>query len=155
MIIYDLCCEQEHRFEGWFRSSDDFSRQQEARLLSCPVCASPRIEKIPSGGHIVRSGRCATAAETATTSAASAPLVPTPAASQPTPEQLLRQLVSAVIQHTEDVGKNFADEARKIHNDEAPARAIRGQATADEYEALQDEGIDVLRLPVIGDDVTH
>ena len=48
---------------------------------------------------------------------------------------------------TEDVGTGFADEARRIHNHEAPERAIRGIATADEARTLHDEGIPVLPLP--------
>ncbi|EXI77824.1 MAG: hypothetical protein AW12_03086 [Candidatus Accumulibacter sp. BA-94] len=47
----------------------------------------------------------------------------------------------------EDVGPDFAEEARKIHYLEAPDRAIRGEASAEEYEALREEGVEVLRLP--------
>jgi hypothetical protein len=68
---------------------------------------------------------------------------------------MYRQLVSAVVSTTEDVGKGFAEEARKIHFQEAPERAIRGQATRDEVEALSDEGILVFSIPKIGDDDLH
>ena len=153
MIIYDLSCDQEHRFEGWFRSAEDFSRQQEGCLLTCPVCSSQRIEKIPSGGHIVH--RTGSAPGTPAQAEHRAPAPSGPTVPAVTPQQVLRELVNAVIRHSEDVGSEFAAEARKIHYAEAPARAIRGQASADEYEALQDEGIDVLRLPVPDDDLSH
>jgi hypothetical protein len=51
-------------------------------------------------------------------------------------------------EHRENVGRAFAEEARKIHYEEAP-RGIRGQATPEEAESLRDEGIDFLSLPGI------
>jgi len=59
--------------------------------------------------------------------------------------KLLRQL----IEQTDNVGAAFPEEARKIHYDEAPQRAIRGQATRDEADALREEGIDFMSLPSI------
>jgi hypothetical protein len=49
---------------------------------------------------------------------------------------------------SEDVGKEFPAEARRIYYQETPPRAIRGQATEREHEELVDEGIPVARLPV-------
>lgn len=156
VIIYDLSCEQQHRFEGWFRSAENFSRQRDGRLLACPVCGSERIEKIPSGGHILH--RADPTAGTPTVMP-DAPAGATPTTTTPpkkiSPEQLLRQVVQALVQTSEDVGQDFASEARKIHQGDAPARAIRGQASDEEYEALEDEGIDVLRLPTLDDEPTH
>ena len=60
-----------------------------------------------------------------------------------------QQLMSAILSNSEDVGKGFANEARKIHYMEAPIRAIRGEASFDDYESLREEGIDVLLLPTI------
>lgn len=62
---------------------------------------------------------------------------------------LYRQLVQAMVASSEDVGQSFAEEARKIHYNEAPERPIRGQATSDECEALRDEGIQILNLPAV------
>ncbi len=58
-----------------------------------------------------------------------------------------QQLISVIAAKCEDVGKDFAQEARKIHYMEEPQRSIRGEASADEYESLRDEGIEVMRLP--------
>ena len=63
-----------------------------------------------------------------------------------------RQLIQAIVNSSEDVGASFAEEARKIHYNEAPERSIRGQASADECEALRDEGIDILHLPIVKDE---
>ena len=49
---------------------------------------------------------------------------------------------------TEDVGSQFAEEARKIHYGEVKERGIRGQATREEADSLLDEGIAVVPLPL-------
>ena len=50
--------------------------------------------------------------------------------------------------NTEDVGQRFAEEARRIHYGESPQRGIRGHATPEEREALSDEGIETMAIPV-------
>ncbi|GLR25791.1 hypothetical protein GCM10007875_08790 [Limnobacter litoralis] len=63
---------------------------------------------------------------------------------------MAKQVIQALVAHSEDVGERFAEEARKIHYEEAPARAIRGQASHEECEELRDEGIDIVALPNLG-----
>lgn len=142
MIIYDLCCDNEHRFEGWFQSPADFDAQTERGLIRCPQCESGEVRRVPSvvaiGGHH---------AESETPVRATAPTLSATAATAQI-KTLYHQLVSAVMASTEDVGSGFAEEARRIHYNEAPERPIRGQTTDEEYEALQDEGIDIIRLPM-------
>jgi hypothetical protein len=72
----------------------------------------------------------------------------------PSDKQTLQQMQTAmlnmvrhVMANTEDVGPQFAEEARKIHYGEREERNIRGQATREETEALLEEGIDVMPLP--------
>ena len=57
-------------------------------------------------------------------------------------------LIDKVLENTEDVGRAFPEEARKIHYREAPERHIRGTASTKEVEALREEGIEVVALPV-------
>lgn len=139
MIIFDLTCNNGHRFEGWFQSPDSFDSQLEGEMVSCPVCGSVEVRRVPSAVHLAKASEAPAAASTAT------------AALNPQGELLnaYRQLVSAIVAGSEDVGGEFANEARKIHYLEAPARSIRGQASEQEFEALRDEGIEVLRLPAI------
>lgn len=47
MIVYNLGCTNEHRFEGWFASADEFERQQHDKLLNCPLCGSDNIARLP------------------------------------------------------------------------------------------------------------
>jgi hypothetical protein len=148
LIIFELGCSQGHRFEGWFASADDFARQSDAAMVRCPACDDQRVAIVPSAKiRVARQG--VTAAPTAV--AATAPVaatadVATADAVTGLPAEFLRKLREAV-RNTEDVGRRFPEEARRIHYDEAPARAIRGQASPDEAEALRDEGIDFAALP--------
>lgn len=140
MIVFDLICDSQHRFEGWFGSADDFERQRTGGLLSCLMCASAAVRKLPTA-KIKRGSEPETPA--------TAPAQPPPPT--PTPEQqqrMMRALVDKLLQSSENVGDKFPAEARRIHREEAPARAIRGIATKDEAAALLDEGIPVLPLPV-------
>ncbi len=143
-IIYDLECENGHRFEGWFRSAEDFATQQTQGIVSCPNCADSCIRKIPSrinlGSHADQSApRLASATTEPAVNAASV---------QHSPSSVAQMVINVLMANSEDVGSDFADEARKIHLQEAPARNIRGIATEEDYEALSEEGIDILRLPI-------
>jgi hypothetical protein len=62
--------------------------------------------------------------------------------------EFVSNVVETLLEKTVDVGRAFPEEARKIHYKEAPERAIRGTATANEVEALRDEGIEVMSLPI-------
>ncbi|WP_171035277.1 DUF1178 family protein [Limnobacter alexandrii] len=151
IIIYDLECEYSHRFEGWFRSNEDFDEQREQKLLTCPECGTSAIRKVPSKINIGSKAPV----ESKGSEAKSADVPAAPAVQKPnsvdvaTAFVMARQAIQALINHSEDVGDRFAEEARKIHYEEAPIRAIRGQASPEEFEELRDEGIEVIALPVL------
>src|SRR5436190_18903553 len=142
MIIFELGCTRSHRFEGWFASSDDFARQSESGMVRCPMCDDAEIAIVPSARVRVSKGVVESvddAPETSETqSEAQVPVQPGPIN---LPAELVQQLRDH-IRNTENVGNRFPEEARKIHYEEAPARAIRGQASAEEAQALRDEGIE-------------
>lgn len=163
MKVFNLQCDQGHGFEGWFGSEDDFRSQTERGLLTCPLCSSARVVRLPSAPRLNLGARApAPVPAPAPAPAASASPEAAKAASErgrelappgdpALPEALQAQLVQAVrhlISHSDDVGSRFAEEARRIHYGEAEARSIRGQANAEEREALRDEGIEVFTLPV-------
>jgi hypothetical protein len=137
MIIFDLTCGHGHRFEGWFASADDFERQAKAVLVRCPVCDDASVVRVPSAKvHVGRATADAPrAAEDAETETAAG-----------LPEDLIKKL-REVVRNTENVGHRFPEEARKIHYEEVPPRAIRGQASKDDADALREEGIDFAALP--------
>jgi len=147
MKVLNLQCRHGHAFEGWFASHEDFESQQEQGLLSCPVCNEAEVSKMPSAPRL-NLGQSAPAGGAAVPAAASAPVQDV---AQLAPQQLQAawmKMVRHVMAHTEDVGPQFAEEARKIHHGEAENRHIRGQASREETQALLDEGIDILPLPV-------
>ena len=146
MIIFELACGRGHTFEGWFASAEDFARQNETSLVRCPVCDDATVAIVPTAN--VHVGH---AAETPPPKPEE-PLTPVANVADDIvagiPADLLRKL-REVVKATEDVGRRFPDEARKIHYEEAPARAIRGQASQEEAKALREEGIDFTTLPPI------
>ena len=146
MIVYDLVCAKQHRFEGWFGSAEDFARQREAALIRCPLCDDPSIQRRPSANiQVGRAPQAPAPAEPKPEADASAGAGVPMAAGDAKVLALLRKLVA----ETDNVGRAFAEEARKIHYDEAPKRGIRGQATSEEADALREEGIDFMSLPAI------
>ena len=145
MKVFNLACEHDHPFEGWFGSADDYDSQLAKGLLECPVCARRSIRKMLSAPRLNLSHAMEPAA-----SKASAESRPTPApARTPDPraiQALLMQMTRAIVENTEDVGDRFAEEARRIHYKEAPERGIRGQASAEDARELAEEGIEVVAL---------
>lgn len=133
MIVYDLMCTHRHRFEGWFDSAEEYARQRDQTAIRCPICDDGAIERRPTAN--IRVGRGAAAGGARNEVAV--------AGGDGDGLKLLRRLVA----QTENVGRAFPEEARKIHYDEAPKRGIRGQATPDEADELREEGIDFLSLP--------
>jgi hypothetical protein len=160
MKVLDLRCSNQHRFEGWFASDEAFADQHTRGLLECPLCADRSVSRLPSaprlnlsgarepaaaaGGVVATGGQAQAHAQAAS---ASAPAPDASVVAQAMQAQWL-QAVRQALARTEDVGERFADEARRIHYGEAESRGIRGVTSAQEREALRDEGIEVLSIPV-------
>ncbi|MFT4192999.1 MAG: DUF1178 family protein [Comamonas sp.] len=154
MKVLDLQCSQLHVFEGWFGSDADFHAQCARGLVTCPMCGDAAVQRKISAPRLARKSNAQPAARVGGQDGGP------PSAREPGPEQegasdLLRlhqaaylRAVQHVLQHTEDVGRRFAEEARRIHYGETEARGIRGQATPQEKAALADEGIEVASLPL-------
>jgi hypothetical protein len=138
MKVLNLRCAQGHGFEGWFASDDDWQSQNGRGLVECPMCGDRTVTRLPSAPRLNLSG-------------ASAP-APVAEAQAADPQALQQALWMKAVRHmmanTEDVGGRFAEEARRIHYGEVEQRGIRGQASAEERAALQDEGIETFSLPV-------
>ena len=146
MIVFDLLCTGGHRFEGWFSSAADYASQKERRLLTCPSCGSAKVERVPSAT------RANLGAEPPKPPKAPAQPAKTPEMEGKDPfaiaQMLYSKMLDDLLTKSEDVGREFPAEARKIFYRESPERAIRGQATQEEHDELVDEGIPVARFPV-------
>jgi len=148
VIVFELGCENHHRFEGWFASSEDFERQLDDKLLVCPLCGNGRIARLPHASHVGTSTGTGTGSGSRAESARRKSAEGMPQQYANLGSEMLTRLIDHVIENTEDVGPAFPDEARKIHYQEAPERHIRGTASPREIEALREEGVDVIALPV-------
>jgi hypothetical protein len=138
MKVLNLRCANGHGFEGWFASDDDFMDQNGRGLIECPLCSDRVVTRMPSAPRLNLSG-------------AREPVATAPAAKEGAAVDLQAawlQAVQHMLANTEDVGERFADEARRIHYGETAHRGIRGEASAEERQALHEEGIEVLSIPV-------
>ena len=133
MIVFELICADRHRFEGWFASAEDFEGQKARGLLSCPVCNDSKIEKLLTA----KIGR----------PESEAPVSKQPPAPVVQPRDL-QEMIDVILLNTENVGRDFPSEARRIHRKEARERSIRGIATGEETRDLLEEGIAVMPLPI-------
>jgi hypothetical protein len=129
MIRYDLRCDNGDEFEAWFGSIADYDKQAEAGLVECPHCGSKHVSKAPM-----------------------APAVQTARKREARTEKAVAMAMAAKVrEHIKDnfdyVGDKFADEARKMHEGETEERAIWGEATPEEAQALAEDGIPAAPLP--------
>ena len=140
MISFGLICDNDHEFDGWFSSSVDFDEQAERGLVMCPSCGSSKVSKslmAPS----VSTGRRKERLNVATMDAARREVLGE-----------MKKLREQIVSNSEDVGKDFPEEARKIHYGESEVRGIYGEATRDDVESLLEEGVEIAPLPILPDD---
>jgi hypothetical protein len=141
MIIYNLLCKKKHRFEGWFPSFEDFQRQAEKKLISCPTCGTTKVEKVPHACAVhVKKDQPTVPAKNPTQNI---PVRPSPAEFK----EMLLHVHHYVKENFEDVGSRFAEEAKQIHKGVAEERPIHGTATQQEAKDLADEGVPFIALP--------
>lgn len=140
MKVLDLQCGQQHVFEGWFASEDDFLGQRGRGLVECPVCGDASITKRLSAPRLNLGSARAEAASTQDVVATGG--------TEPTLQSAWMAVARRIMADTDDVGERFAEEARKIHYGETKERGIRGQASRAQAESLIEEGIAVLPFPM-------
>ena len=156
MIAFDLNCSNGHRFEGWFASSEDYSKQQSSGLLACPVCNDMTVQKALSVPHVPKKGNQRSVpvpiADVAAPAAAAEPAKSD--ALPPAVVEFVQKLAVAqteMLKQSQWVGGQFAETARAIHYGEEADRIIHGETSADEAKALMEEGVQVapLLFPVV------
>jgi hypothetical protein len=154
MILYRLRCKRGHEFEAWFAGSAAFDKQEKRGQLSCPNCGTRSVSKALMAPSVAkRSKRKAAKKEDDKLAAAEVPKPETQrVAAHHELASAMRKLRAEIESKSEYVGPRFSEEARKIHYEEAPARGIHGEATADEAKALKEEGIEFYPLPILPED---
>lgn len=142
MIHYSLRCAEGHAFEGWFPDAAGFERQRDQGLLACAECGSAHVDRALMAPRVrtSRKGRGAPAAE--------APAVAKPPALEVSPvERALAELRRQVEANSTYVGRDFATQARAMHEGLAERKSIHGEAAPAEARALLEDGVPVLPLP--------
>lgn len=134
VIQYALQCSNGHRFEAWFKSAAAYDEQQARGIVSCAVCGAAEVEKAPMAPAVARTDNLRIPLSSAHPEAAKF-------------RDMLREYRRQVMAEADYVGDRFAEEARKIHFEEAEARGIYGEATRDEVLGLVEDGVDFLPLP--------
>ena len=145
MIVFDLCCSGDHRFEAWFANSDSFGDQQARGLIRCPVCGDGDVKKAVMAPRVGTKANRQLSVQTPATPSGSG---------EPSPE-LIRKLLAdiaakqaEILPQSRWVGRDFADAARAMHEGRAAEDLIHGQASREEAEALRDDGIAAMPLLV-------
>src|SRR5262249_19415749 len=97
MILFTLRCAKGHEFEGWFRDSDGFEAQQRASEMPCPECGDPGVKR---GFRAPRLGGSRE---------------PSPPISPAQFRAALNEMRRQIEVNCDYVGRQFAEEARRIH----------------------------------------
>ena len=163
MIRYALVCHRHHEFESWFSNSQAYDAQVGRGLVACPLCGSDKVEKALMTPQLARTEHARPPSEPPARSAPDDDTAPAADAAPPSPVAImtakeqelrrkLRELRDHLVNNAENVGTRFPEEARKMHYGETGHRSIYGVATAEDAEALSEEGIAFSALPVLPDD---
>jgi hypothetical protein len=132
MIIYDLRCEKNHNFEGWFNDRAAFEEQKSKRLVTCPVCGSSSVVMVPSSISIMARDSRSSKNE---------------GHKDVSPMKALEMLHQFLDKNFEEVGDKFAEVAMKIHTGEEDKRNIKGTTTKEEEDALKEAGVRFIKIP--------
>lgn len=143
MILYDLTCAKDHTFESWFKNSGAADKLIKAGTIACPACGSTKVHKAPMAPRIAKTKDDAPAGKALVTQQPNPELME----AMMKAEQAMAEMRGVIEKNFDNVGDKFPEEARRIHYGEAPGRAIYGDASPAETEALREEGIEVHAVP--------
>ena len=141
MIKFSLKCDNGHSFEAWFRDSGDYETQNKRGFLECPTCGSSHVTKALMTPGVATSRKREEVA-VAIGNAAHREVM-----------ARLQEMAREMRKTGEDVGARFPEEARRIHYGETDARGIYGKATPEEVSSLLDEGVEIMPLPDLPEDM--
>ena len=141
MIRYNLICNNDHNFESWFKDSTSCNDQIKSKNVLCPECNSNLVTKALMSPRIPKKGSNNNQENTILSNGRNNNL-----------NDAIRKIRDEIKKNSEYVGKEFPEEARKIHYHESEERSIYGEATAKDIKELHEEGIDIIRIPNLPDD---
>ncbi len=129
MIKYKLICEDcRNSFDSWFLSSKEYEKLKRLKHLNCHKCSSINIKKTLMSPNIFGSEKDKKLINF---------------------RKKIREYQKFIKNNFEDVGKNFAFEARSMHYNKKESKGIYGKATPEEISELKEEGIETELFPWI------
>ena len=143
MIKYALGCAEGHAFDSWFSDSASYDKQRKRGFVACPECGSTRVDKAIMAPAVVGGDRA--------TVQAVPELVIDDRRRQA--REFFVRMRREIEANTDDVGAKFPDVARAIHFGDEPERAIRGRASLAEAKSLLEDGVAVMPLPMLEDEL--
>ncbi|HLX97408.1 MAG TPA: DUF1178 family protein [Roseiarcus sp.] len=144
MIKYALACADGHAFDSWFPDSAAYEKQRKRGFVACPECGSTRVDKAIMAPAVVGGERAAVEA---------APEIVVDDRRRVRAREFFRRVRREIEANTDDVGARFPQVARAIHLGEEPERGIRGRASPAEARSLVEDGIGVLPMPMLEDEL--
>jgi hypothetical protein len=143
MIKYALGCAAGHSFESWFPDSAAYEQQRKRSLVACPECGSTRVEKAIMAPAVRGAERAAGEPQAG----------PLKDDSRRHARDMLARIRREIEANTDDVGAKFPEIARAIHLGDEPRRGIRGRASIDEAKSLIEDGVEVMPMPMLEDEL--
>ncbi len=140
MVVYDLICEAEHPFEGWFPSAEGYEKQAASQQISCPVCGTTNVIKLPHACAI-HTNKEKKKEQPRRRKAQSRRISETEA------KEALLHVHHYIRENFEDVGPRFAEEARKMFQGDVEKKSIYGTATTEERGELDADDVPYAILP--------
>jgi hypothetical protein len=147
-----LICSAEHTFDGWFKDSASFDKQAKRGLLECPTCGTTKVKRALMTPAVPKKGRSRSKPSAMPKTGTPDVGAPVAVATDKLPDHvraMLQKLRTEIEKNCDYVGEDFAEEARRIHRGESDSRGIYGEASADDAEALAEEGIEIAKIPWI------
>ena len=139
MIKYILKCQNEHEFESWFSSSDEFEKLNKKKLLECIYCNSKKVSKSIMSPMLSSLKNKKDQYNKSTKDLKNE-------------KNKLLFLRKYVENNFDYVGKDFSKKVREFYYDKKNKKGIYGTASQKEREELAEEGIDLLSIPWVNKD---
>jgi len=153
-ILYQLRCVNQHTFEGWFPSIEQFDSQKKQGMLQCPMCGilkvdrdimSPRLgkakkEKSKKLKHDQRLQQLQQQVQSGNEMMMGTRV-----------KDMMRTVRDIIKRECEFVGDRFVEEVKKYELGDRDDK-FYGTPSKKEARKLMDEGVDLFVVPDVKDD---
>lgn len=153
-ILYQLRCDNQHHFEGWFPSIAQFDSQKAQGMLQCPMCGiaavdrdimSPRLGGLQKSKPIKNKRAQRLKKLQQQVQSSDEMMMGTRV------KDVMRTVRNIIKSECEFVGNRFVEEVKK-YEDGSRDDKFYGTPTEAEARKLMDDGVDLFVVPDVKDD---